>query len=887
MTGGGDGGSGSGSDHDAFLRAVAKVAAPSVPPVAGKIAQFRVRERLGAGGMGVVYRAEDEQLHRGVALKLLPAEHVGDASRRQRFFREARAAAALVHPNVAVVYQVGEAEGQVYIAMELVEGTTLRRRTELGALAIPVARKLAIQMARGLAAAHEKGIVHRDLKPENVMVTSAGVVKLLDFGLAKSGWVSESDSGLAHADTEAQITREGDILGSSAYMSPEQALGLPVDARSDVFAFGIVLYEMLSGVRPFVGATQGEVRAAIARDEPVPIEARVAGLEPDLARVVTRCLAKKVEGRFADAGEIAAALDVLESSSADRVASGRTVAPPRRPSYGFLVAAAVAVVGCAAVAGGGLLLRARAPAVVPAPAPSSTASAAAVPSFFDHSDPKTDNPEGLLAYRKALRNMYDAVGAPQVDFGRASKLDPTLAAAFLRSAIFLDPPASTEMYRQAARYREQLDERDKAILQAYAPCALDGEGAECLRRFNALATERPDDAEILALAGHVQERHSSDGSDLATFTRLAQLDPKMAFAEERIGLALENQARFDEARAHYLRCEEISPAATTCIVWAGSIAARGGQCDALMSAVRHAIAIDGADPFLQLNQIGLLLVTGAPREAAEALVPRMIEVVPGKDEAFVSESIRAGFDGGIALWFGDFVSAAESLEVAKTLEAKRVRSEFTGVYEQLLAIEESGDAPKLRAYLRAFLTARRGYRVTDMDGDVLRSIHAHRLLPDAEFSALRARWRKESEAPPSVAWSQWLRLDAYWAQNRDEAARALAMDAARAAPPSLDPGTDAQYGRVLLLAGRASDALPHLEHAALTCEPFDGFISDQSLPYVLLAMADLGEAREALGERDKACDAYGRVLARWGQAKPRSVTAERVRDRAEKLGCPR
>src|SRR5580700_4944083 len=177
------------SDDDPLLRAIAR--APSRPlepedevdPV--RVAHFKIAGRLGSGGMGVVYRAQDESLRREVALKLLPAVSAGNPERRQRFLREARVAASLVHPNVAVVHQVGESDGRVYIAMELVDGITLRQRLEAGPLPIPVVRDFALQIAQGLAAAHAKGIVHRDLKPENIMVTAAGGVKLLDFGLAK------------------------------------------------------------------------------------------------------------------------------------------------------------------------------------------------------------------------------------------------------------------------------------------------------------------------------------------------------------------------------------------------------------------------------------------------------------------------------------------------------------------------------------------------------------------------------------------------------------------------------------------------------------------------------------------------------------------------------
>ena len=230
------------------IRPLANVA--EADPV--QVAHFRIRGRLaGAAEWGIVFRAQDESLRRDVALKLLPAISAEDPERRRRFLREARVAASLVHPNVAVVYEVGEADGRIYIAMELVEGESLRARLDRGALDVATARDLAGQIARGLAAAHEKGIVHRDLKPENVMITPAGLVKILDFGLAKPEVTSSSGPAeAALAETETLVTSdEGRIMGTPEYMSPEQALGEAVDVRSDVFSFGVVLYEMLAGTR--------------------------------------------------------------------------------------------------------------------------------------------------------------------------------------------------------------------------------------------------------------------------------------------------------------------------------------------------------------------------------------------------------------------------------------------------------------------------------------------------------------------------------------------------------------------------------------------------------------------------------------------------------------
>jgi serine/threonine protein kinase len=341
---------------DTFLRAVGR--APSRPVEAAvdpvQVAHFRILRRLGRGGMGVVFEAYDEQLERNVALKLLPGAHAENPERRQRFLREARAAASVVHPNVAGAYQVGDDDGRVYIAMELVEGTTLRRRLDGGSLPVATAKELALQIARGLAAAHAKGIVHRDLKPENVMVTRGGVVKLVDFGLAKATWSLETDTEVGSADTETQITRAGAVLGSTAYMSPEQVFGLPVDARTDVFSFGIVFYQMLTRALPFVGESPGAIRAAIACVEPLALRERVRGLDPGLEAIVTRCLEKKPSDRFTDARAIAEAFVtgapvargprrnaevVLEAPGSVAPPEPRTIRPSRSPRARYTVSA--------------------------------------------------------------------------------------------------------------------------------------------------------------------------------------------------------------------------------------------------------------------------------------------------------------------------------------------------------------------------------------------------------------------------------------------------------------------------------------------------------------------------------------------------------------------
>src|SRR5579871_2485510 len=215
------------------------------------ISHFEIIDKLGAGGMGEVYCARDLRLDRMVALKILPLEHMADARRRARFEREAKAASALNHPNIVTIHEIESAEGVDYIAMEYVRGRTLRELIPPGGMNLADALNYANQIAAGLSAAHGAGIVHRDLKPANIMVTKSGLVKILDFGLAQVDDTPVSEDGSTGSIAPVHLTRPGVVLGTAAYMSPEQAQGKEIDQRSDVFSFGIVLYQMLTGALPF------------------------------------------------------------------------------------------------------------------------------------------------------------------------------------------------------------------------------------------------------------------------------------------------------------------------------------------------------------------------------------------------------------------------------------------------------------------------------------------------------------------------------------------------------------------------------------------------------------------------------------------------------------
>jgi Tol biopolymer transport system component len=311
-----------------------------------RLGTYEILSPLGAGGMGEVYRARDTKLDRDVAVKVLPADLANDPEALSRLEREARAVAQLSHPNILAIYDFGRHGETAYAVTELLEGETLRQRLAQGALPARKAVDLAVQMAEGLAAAHEKGIVHRDLKPENVFVTGEGRVKLLDFGLAKQ--TSPGSGPVSGLLTAEKYTEPGTVLGTVRYMSPEQVRGEAVDHRSDIFSLGAVLYEMLAGRQAFGRETAAESMTAILKEDLPEIAASGSGPSPALQRIVQHCLEKKPGERFQSARDIAFDLQALSGSA---VTSGPSVAVTRRGSRLWLTAIAVAaVLGAATVA---------------------------------------------------------------------------------------------------------------------------------------------------------------------------------------------------------------------------------------------------------------------------------------------------------------------------------------------------------------------------------------------------------------------------------------------------------------------------------------------------------------------------------------------------------
>jgi Tol biopolymer transport system component len=481
--------------------------------------------------MGEVYRARDPRLGRDVAVKVLPLEYAQDAVRLKRFAEEARAVGALSHPNILEIHDVGMTEGRPFVVTELLVGETLAERMRRqGALSVREAVETALQAARGLWAAHEKGIVHRDLKPANLFLTRDGRVKILDFGLAKRGGL-EDDAG-SSVDSTA-LTRPGMLLGTVAYMSPEQAKGLPLDARSDIFSLGIVVYEMLAGLHPFRRATSSETLAATLSEDPPPLAARNPQVPAGLSRLVQRCLAKAADERFQSAHDLSFALEAVSSPSALVVNPPRP--SPARPAWltdpgaRKRLAGIGLVVGLAvASAAGGWILASRA-----AGPESEWAGAVSRPLTSDpgwESDPAL-SPDGSLVAFTSVRSGNPDIWVADVRGGDALRLtdhpgadgSPAWYPDGQALAFVSDRGGEAAIWKVArlggTAFQVVTDARDPAVSPDGLEIAFSRTPAGGHARIAVAPIDRPEAARFLTggdsgVWGHSQPSWSPDGREL-------------------------------------------------------------------------------------------------------------------------------------------------------------------------------------------------------------------------------------------------------------------------------------------------------------------------------------------------------------------------------------
>jgi serine/threonine protein kinase len=336
-------------------------------PVGSTLSHYRIVSKIGAGGMGEVYRAHDSRLDREVAIKVLPADFAADKDRLQRFEQEAKATSALNHPNILTVYDIGEYEGSPFIVAELLDGEELRDRLDEGTIPQRKVTEYAQQIVNGLSAAHEKGIVHRDLKPENLFLTKDDRVKILDFGLAKLR-APKAEAGSSEAETRKAITNPGVVMGTVGYMSPEQVRGQATDHRSDIFSFGAILLEMITGQRAFRRETMAETMSAILKEEPLELTESNPNVSPALERIVRRCLEKKADRRFQSTSDLGFALESLSaptSSSASSLTTMTTAIAEPASVRRWKILAVAAILAAAAFSIGAFILGRRAGTTTP------------------------------------------------------------------------------------------------------------------------------------------------------------------------------------------------------------------------------------------------------------------------------------------------------------------------------------------------------------------------------------------------------------------------------------------------------------------------------------------------------------------------------------------
>jgi serine/threonine protein kinase/tetratricopeptide (TPR) repeat protein len=875
--------------------------------VGQSLAHFRLVAKLGEGGMGVVYKATDEKLRRTVALKVLPEALASDDGRRRRLLREARAAAAVTHPNIASVYDVGEADGRVFIAMEYVEGETLRDRLRCGALAVPIALGIALQIARGLAKAHQANVVHRDLKPDNVMVGENDHVKLLDFGLAKLREdEAATPSALGAQDTIAELTRQGRLIGTPAYMSPEQARGTEVDARTDVFAFGVVLYEMVTGVRPFDGETTQDVLTAVTRDMPKPASTINPLISTDLESVIARCLEKHRDARYADGRELVDGLNAVLQEPRASASASASLRRPNEPTVSLLTPAAStvaprggarwpwALATLAVLAAGGAGLGYRARGWWSGPPETALSSVAPHPTTLaDLPLPATTVAGALTEYTAGMQLLRDDSYAAAADhFHHAAELDPAMALAHLRFAVVgtgLDEERQQEIRSELAKalaLRTQLGERDRALLDAIEPLIGRDEPDEAtaVERLEAAVERFPLDEEFVALLADYVKSDATRGPTLAR--RATELDPSDATAWEVFGRSLALSGDLDGGTRALRRCAAVSVDSSDCYQVLARLDAEQGLCVEMEHDARREADLDPGSGSLQIAQA--MVALDRPASVVREAVVRIVSSKPAEQQGYW----QSLFDARLASLGGQFDLATKFLaDGIEHLGSSPIRSglDVNGYVAELRirVFAEAGNETAARDAAHEFAERFDLWRQGRAGlGPYLWTLPVGGLPLDPRRREWVERQLKSPSGSGSLTWALGWAVPASTREDANEALAALAGNAKLALPRGGEgmmprhASVDSAAGHVLLLAGKPSDAVPYLRRAAHNClaltEPFEH----------LHASFDLGQALEATGDKPGACAAYKVVLTHWGNAKPRSVTAEKAREHAKALSCP-
>jgi eukaryotic-like serine/threonine-protein kinase len=879
--------------------------------------RYQIVEELGHGGMGVVYRAHDNQLGRDVALKVLGEALVQQDRYRRRLVREARAAAAITHPAIATVYDVGEREGEVFIAMELVAGKSLHDLIETGAMSTDEALRIASVMADALHVAHQVGVVHRDIKPDNVMITDRGDVKILDFGIARVEEREAPISGdadtleLARARGPTTLTGEGAIIGTPGYMSPEQVLGLAVGAKSDIFSLGVTLYEMLSGQCPFGGTTAMEIAVAVTRDEPHPLGNLRPELGAEIVQLVERCLHKVPAARYSTSA-LRDELERLRRSPPTPLASSppmtvgasaglATMKTAEAPGTGPPKPVVDSRVVYLALAGGLVILLAilwrttgSAERPQPRPAPSASSSGTSTP-ITALPGPTSGNQQAMAAYKSALQAFRDGSWQrARKHLEQAVEHDPSLAIAQLRLAMTYGgeeglADLARKAFRAAAAGRHQLGARDVLLLDAYEPVMLRTPPAVDVQaeRLAAASVAYPRDAEFAFLAAITKQLLGDLDGALPFARRASALDAHYADGWQVLGIVQARLGRSEEAIEAFERCVDTSATAADCLVDLMVLHSLAGACDQVLRHARAMVARSGE--FQAYHWLATALAaTGAGDEAVGEALTQAKRQASSTDTDYQPLVL----DVQQAIWRGDFVRADELAgalaQAAEAHDDLGVRALAT--MWQVEVANERGDTRSALEVASNFVNRRAAMAIPpnmepwmDPTPALLSQLRRDGSMSDGDHLDHLLAWRQGWSSRLHDDARLWLFGKAVPAFDEPEARAALATRPAEATPARLYRGAiaTAHIGRVLALAGKRTEGVDMLRAATRDCRVlFEPHVVmrarlDLATALAATALADGGDTAEACRE----LDVVGR---KWGQTQ----TARRAARLRTSLPCP-
>jgi serine/threonine-protein kinase len=570
---------------------------------------YEIVARLGAGGMGEVWRARDTRLDRDVAIKVLPSDHGNDRALKQRFLREARAASALIHPNIVTVHEINSADGIDFIVMEYIPGGTLSALLSHGRLPLAQALEYAIQICDALKSAHDAGVIHRDLKPGNIMIAASGLAKVLDFGLAKR--FATDAAPAPDTVSSGPLTLAGVAMGTPAYMSPEQALGDAIDARSDVFSFGVVLYQMLSGALPFQGKTNVMLMRQIVHDRPQPLRHLAPNVPPAVVAIVERCLAKEPGDRYASAAVVGEDLRRVTSragaslpspanaSEAATMANESVSRPARLPVRAILAAAIIATLAVAGWRGRSVVGRWANP---PRAGVSVGDTSAAPQDLYGRATE-------LLRFSYRAGSVDKAIADLELALQRQSpypQAEARLSLAYwYRNGTSPDP----HWRSQALEYAERAVRGDSQLAIAHiahgAALATLGQYDSAADAFQRASTLDPSNVELLWRMGDLAVARMDSKTGEAYLRRSVDSEPQAWEPCVRLGSFYYKQGRYEEALATYQALRQLAPDYTRGYSFLAAVYHQLGRTDEAAAALQRSLEI--APDSATYSNLGTLL----------------------------------------------------------------------------------------------------------------------------------------------------------------------------------------------------------------------------------------------------------------------------------------